>query len=141
MGFDAAHKMAGPGRIEKHVLRDAFRGALPDEILWRQKEQFSDGVGYGWIDALRDLAAERVSDAEFAGAAERWPVNTPPTKEGYLYRSIFEEWFPGTAAAATVPHGMSIACSTPTAIRWDKLFAEQADPSGRAVRGVHRDAY
>ena len=141
MGFDAAHKMTAEGRIEKYVLRDAFRGYLPDEILWRQKEQFSDGVGYGWIDSLRALAESRVSDAEFEGRGERFPIATPLTKEGFFYRTIFEDLFPGDAAARTLPEGPSIACSTPTAVRWDAAFAAAADPSGRAVGGVHQDAY
>ncbi|NOZ01829.1 MAG: asparagine synthase B [Deltaproteobacteria bacterium] len=141
MGFDAAHKMAGEGRIEKHVLRDAFRGALPDGILWRQKEQFSDGVGYSWIDSLKAMADGEVSDAQMKQSAFRFPFHTPATKEAYLYRSIFESLFPGDQAAACVPHGMSIACSTPAAIRWDETFLNHADPSGRAVKGVHKDAY
>jgi asparagine synthase (glutamine-hydrolysing) len=141
MSFDAAHKMTGEGRIEKHVLRDAFRGYLPDEILWRQKEQFSDGVGYGWIDSLRTLAESRVGDADFAARESRFPIATPMTREGYFYRQIFEEHFPGDAAARTLPVGPSIACSTPTAIRWDTTFAGSADPSGRAVGGIHQDAY
>jgi len=141
MGFDAAHKMAGDSRIEKHILRDAFRGSLPDDILWRQKEQFSDGVGYGWIDSLRELAESRVSNSEFAARADRFPIATPLAKEGYFYRTIFEELFPGDAAAGTLPQGPSIACSTPTALRWDAAFAASADPSGRAVGGVHHDAY
>ncbi len=141
MSFDAADKMTGPGRMEKHVLRTAFTGALPDEILWRQKEQFSDGVGYGWIDALRERAAEEVSDHQLAQAAFRFPINPPPTKEAYLYRAIFESHFPSPAAAETVPGGPSIACSTPAAIEWDAAFAAAADPSGRAVRGVHRQSW
>jgi len=141
MGFDAADKMCSGGRMEKHVLRQAFEGVLPDEILWRQKEQFSDGVGYSWIDSLRDLAGREVTDAQLARAEYRFPVNTPASKEAYFYRSMFEGHFPGEAAASCVPSGMSIACSTEAAIRWDKAFEGHADPSGRAVRGVHRDAY
>lgn len=139
MAVDPAKKMCGGGKIEKHILRAAFDGELPDEILWRQKEQFSDGVGYGWIDALRDTAAKRVSDAQFAEAAFRFPHNTPATKEAYWYRSMFEEIFPGEEAAKLVPGGPSIACSTPTAIRWDASFANNADPSGRAVADIHDD--
>jgi asparagine synthase (glutamine-hydrolysing) len=141
MGFDAQHKMISAGRMEKFVLRDAFRGYLPDEILWRQKEQFSDGVGYSWIDTLKQMAEQEVTDDQLAKAEFRFPNNTPATKEAYFYRSIFESHFPGPAAAACVPHGMSIACSTPTAIRWDKAFQDNADPSGRAVLGVHHNAY
>ncbi len=145
MGFDAEHKMAGMRpdggrRIEKAVLREAFQGALPDAILWRQKEQFSDGVGYGWIDGLKTYAEQAVSDREFAAAATRYPFNTPATKEAYLYRRIFEQHFPGEACAATVPGGKSIACSSPAALAWDPAFAGLADPSGRAVRDVHQQA-
>ncbi len=147
MGFDAAHKMArtsdGRPRIEKHVLREAFDGEalLPREILWRQKEQFSDGVGYSWIDSLRAFAESRIGDDDFARAHHRFPQNTPATKEAYLYREMFERHFPGTAAVDVIPEGPSIACSTPTAIAWDASFRDHADPSGRAVRGVHVDAY
>lgn len=137
MGMDAARKMAGPGRIEKQVLREAFEGVLPREILWRQKEQFSDGVGYGWIDGLKAHADVSVSAADLARAPARFPLNPPDTREAYLYRRIFESFFPGAACAATVPGGKSIACSSPAAIAWDPAFAAMADPSGRAVRGVH----
>jgi asparagine synthase (glutamine-hydrolysing) len=141
MGFDAAHKMCGDGRIEKHLLRSAFQGYLPDDILWRQKEQLSDGVGYSWIDTLKSTAEKEISDEQLERAAYRFPKNPPPTKEAYWYRAIFESHFPGDSAAACVPHGMSIACSTPTAIRWHETFQNRADPSGRAVAGVHREAY
>ncbi|MFC7451164.1 asparagine synthase B [Rhodococcus daqingensis] len=140
MGMDAKHKMAGGGRIEKAVIREAFDGALPEQILWRQKEQFSDGVGYGWIDGLKDHAEAVVTDAELASAAVDFPHNTPETKEAYLYRRIFDQHFPGQACAATVPGGKSIACSTPAALEWDPEFAAMADPSGRAVQGVHEQA-
>ncbi|ULU23477.1 asparagine synthase B [Dyella terrae] len=140
MGMDARHKMAGQGRIEKAVLREAFQGALPDDILWRQKEQFSDGVGYGWIDGLKAHAEQAVSDREFAAATTRFPHNPPATKEAYLYRRIFERFYPGPACAETVPGGKSIACSSPAALAWDPAFAAAADPSGRAVRGVHQQA-
>jgi asparagine synthase (glutamine-hydrolysing) len=140
MRMDAAHKMVSPGRIEKAVLREAFAGALPPEILWRQKEQFSDGVGYGWIDGLKAHAEGFVSDAMFAQAALRFPVNPPQTKEAYWYRELFEREFPGEACARSVPGGKSIACSSPAAIAWDPAFAAAADPSGRAVRGVHEAA-
>lgn len=141
MSLDPAAKMPGEGGIEKRVLREAFEGALPERILWRQKEQFSDGVGYGWIDALKAYAERVVSDAEFARAAERFPVHTPDTKEGYVYRALFDEYFPGDACARTVPSGKSVACSTPEALAWDEAFATSADPSGRAVAGVHAHAY
>jgi asparagine synthase (glutamine-hydrolysing) len=140
MSFDAEAKMVARKGIEKGILREAFEGMLPAEILWRQKEQFSDGVGYGWIDGLKDHAAKQVSDREFAAAAARFPHNTPATKEAYFYRTLFEKHFPGEACAATVPGGKSIACSSPAALAWDPAFASAADPSGRAVRGVHREA-
>jgi asparagine synthase (glutamine-hydrolysing) len=145
MGMDATHKMVdkngGQQRaIEKGVLREAFIGALPDSILWRQKEQFSDGVGYGWIDGLKAHAEQAVSDREFSAAAARYPFNTPATKEAYFYRRIFEQHFPGEACAATVPGGKSIACSSPAALAWDPAFADAADPSGRSVHGVHQQA-
>lgn len=141
MAIDPKHKMvdatAPRGAIEKTVLRQAFEGYLPDALLWRQKEQFSDGVGYGWIDSLKDHAEHAVSERQFARAATRFPVNTPVSREAYLYRALFERHFPGEAAARTVPGGPSIACSTPAAIEWDAAFAAAADPSGRAVAGVH----
>ena len=133
-----AAKRPGNGRIEKAILREAGRGLLPEPILWRQKEQFSDGVGYGWIDALKAYAEAGVSDAQMTMAARRYPVNTPAGKEAYLYRSLFERHFPGEAAARLVPGGPSIACSTPTAFRWSQAFAGMNDPSGRAVAAVHR---
>jgi asparagine synthase (glutamine-hydrolysing) len=155
MSIDAAHRMPAPApehspgyatdpatgrpvRIEKALLRRAFEGVLPPDILWRQKEQFSDGVGYGWIDGLKAHAARVVPAETLERAAERFPVNPPTTAEAWLYRSIFETAFPGDAAARTVPGGPSIACSTPAALAWDAAFAAQADPSGRAVTGVHR---
>lgn len=125
------------GRIEKHILREAGRGLLPDSILWRQKEQFSDGVGYNWIDSLKTFAEAQVSDAQMAIAAQRFPVNPPASKEAYFYRTLFEKHFPGENAARLVPGGPSIACSTPTAYRWSQEFAGNADPSGRAIRRVH----
>ncbi|MET0934975.1 MAG: asparagine synthase B [Luteibacter sp.] len=140
MGFDAEAKMVARKGIEKGILREAFEGTLPAEILWRQKEQFSDGVGYGWIDGLKAHAEAMVSDREFAAAASRFPHNTPATKEAFFYRTVFEKHFPGEACAATVPGGKSIACSSPAALEWDPAFAAAADPSGRAVRGVHQEA-
>lgn len=137
MGMDATAKMVGSNRMEKAVLREAFIGYLPDSILWRQKEQFSDGVGYGWIDGLRAYTASQVSDKDFARAAARYEINPPPTKEAYFYRRLFEQYFPDSACATTVPGGKSIACSTPTAIAWDEAFAKSADPSGRAITDVH----
>lgn len=140
MRIPARHKMVAPGRIEKQILREAFRGALPDEILWRQKEQFSDGVGYSWIDSLKAHAASRVTDRELEQAGERFPIGTPVTKEGFLYRAIFDELFPLGSAAACVASGPSVACSSPAALEWDPSFKTNADPSGRAVKGVHKDA-
>ena len=145
MRMDARYKMidkrsAGHERMEKGILRAAFEGYLPDSILWRQKEQFSDGVGYGWIDGLKDHADAQVSDRELAAAGKRFPVNPPLTKEAYYYRSLFEQFFPTPAAAETVPGGKSIACSSPAAIAWDASFAASADPSGRAIAGVHNAA-
>ncbi|HBN54604.1 MAG TPA: asparagine synthase B [Stenotrophomonas sp.] len=142
MRMDASHKMVdkASGRIEKAVLREAFEGYLPKEILWRQKEQFSDGVGYGWIDGLKAHAEAQVSDRELAAADKRFPYNPPQTKEAYYYRSLFEQFYPTPAAAETVPGGKSIACSSPAAIAWDASFATMADPSGRAVAGVHEQA-
>jgi asparagine synthase (glutamine-hydrolysing) len=122
------------------VLREAFEGYLPKEILWRQKEQFSDGVGYGWIDGLKAHAEAQVSDADLAAAEQRFPINPPQTKEAYFYRRLFEQQFPGEGCARTVPGGKSIACSSPAAIAWDAAFANAADPSGRAVAGVHQAA-
>lgn len=141
MRTDAAAKMSGNGRIEKHILREAFQGLLPDEVLWRQKEQFSDGVGYGWIDSLKDEAERRVSDEEMSRAAIRFPINPPATKEGYWYRSMFEHHYPGSACAATVPGGKSVACSTEKALEWSEALQNVVDPSGRAVGGIHQDAY
>jgi asparagine synthase (glutamine-hydrolysing) len=145
MSIDPSEKMISKGKIEKHILRDAFDYPedpyLPNEILWRQKEQFSDGVGYGWIDALRDNADKEVSDIMFANASNRFPENTPLSKEAYFYRSIFEEFFPQPSAIRTVPGGPSIACSTARAINWDESFKNRADCSGRSVKGVHSSAY
>lgn len=134
-------KMCRDGRIEKQILREAFAHYLPEEVTWRQKEQFSDGVGYLWIDSLKAKADETVTDEMMETAALRFPVNTPDTKEAYFYRDMFEDHFPLRAAAECVPFGKSVACSSPVAVEWDRKFAESADPSGRAVRGVHRDAY
>ena len=140
MAFDPGEKMIRGGRMEKHVLRQACSDLLPDEILWRQKEQFSDGVGYAWIDSLKALAAERVSDRDFAAARERFALATPATKEEYVYREMFASHFPGAAPVACVGTGPSIACSTAAALEWDEAFRGRADPSGRAVSGVHRGA-
>ena len=129
------------GKIEKYLLRKAFEDLLPHEIAWRQKEQFSDGVGYSWIDSLKDAADKEVTDEMMANAHFRFPLNTPQNKEEYRYRTIFEEHFPSEAAALTVPSVPSVACSTPIALEWDEAFKRMNDPSGRAVREVHEDAY
>lgn len=127
-------------KIEKYVLRKAFEDMLPDEIAWRQKEQFSDGVGYSWIDSLKEAAEKEVSDEMMANAKFRFPLNTPQNKEEYRYRTIFEEHFPSETAAATVPSVPSVACSTPIALEWDEAFKKMNDPSGRAVN-IHETAY
>jgi asparagine synthase (glutamine-hydrolysing) len=137
MRFNPAEKMAGNGRIEKWALRKAFESYLPESIAWRQKEQFSDGVGYGWIDTLKKIASEQVSDEMMTNAKFRFPINTPMNKEEYVYRSIFTEHFPSDAAASCVPSVPSIACSTGEALAWDASFRNNADPSGRAVMSVH----
>ena len=134
MSFDPKDKMCIDGKMEKYVLRKAFEGYIPDSVLWRQKEQFSDGVGYSWIDSLKEIAAAKVSDEMMTAAASKFPIQPPDTKEGYLYREIFEDFFPSESAALTVESGPSIACSSPTAYRWSKQFEGMADPSGRAVK-------
>jgi asparagine synthase (glutamine-hydrolysing) len=141
MRLNPEDKMCINGRMEKHILRKAFEDYLPQEVAWRQKEQFSDGVGYNWIDNLREVAAKEISDTQMENARFRFPINTPLTKEGYYYRSIFQEFFPLDSAARCVPEGPSVACSTPTAIKWDAQFAKMIDPSGRAVKDVHKDSY
>jgi asparagine synthase (glutamine-hydrolysing) len=141
MRINPADKMASNGKIEKWVLRKAFEDYLPESVAWRQKEQFSDGVGYGWIDTLKSIAASQVSDTQLANACYRFPVNPPSTKEEYLYRSIFAEHFPSESAAICVPSVPSVACSTAEAIAWDPSFKEMIDPSGRAVRSVHNNSY
>jgi asparagine synthase (glutamine-hydrolysing) len=142
MRFNPEEKLSGlKHRMEKWALRKAFENYLPKEIAWRQKEQFSDGVGYGWIDTLRATASAKVSDSDFANAAKRFPLNPPMTKEEYHYRTIFSELFPSDSAAASVPSVPSVACSTPVAIEWDAAFKNMVDPSGRAVKSVHNEAY
>ena len=141
MRLNPQAKMCGNGKMEKHILRQAFDGLLPDEILWRQKEQFSDGVGYSWIDSLKAHAEKEVTDQQMATASFRFPVNTPDSKEAYYYRVIFEEHFPHAGAIACVPGGKSVACSTPEALAWDEKMAQLTDPSGRAVRDVHTQGY
>ena len=141
MRLNPADKMCGNGKMEKHILRECFEHYLPESIAWRQKEQFSDGVGYNWIDTLKEVAEEKVTEQQLATAAYRFPYNTPTTKEGYVYREIFDELFPLPSAAECVPGGPSVACSSAKAIEWDESFKNCADPSGRAVKAVHNDAY
>jgi len=141
MRLNPEDKMIREGRMEKWVVRKAFEDYLPESIAWRQKEQFSDGVGYNWIDTLKEQAAQRVSDEELAAAGERFPTNPPQNKEEYLYRSIFAEHFPSVTAALTVPSVKSVACSTPEALAWDASFQNLNDPSGRAVANVHNESY
>lgn len=141
MNINPQAKMAPGTVIEKKILREAFADMLPPEIAWRQKEQFSDGVGYSWIDSLKALTASKVSDRDMEAVEERFPLNTPKSKEEYYYRSLFEEFFPGRCAALTVPSVPSVACSTAEALAWDPSFRNMNDPSGRAVRGVHQDSY
>lgn len=141
MRLNPEAKMA-PGKvIEKKILREAFEDMLPHEIVWRQKEQFSDGVGYSWIDTLKEVTEKAVTDEQMAHAADRFPVNPPRNKEEYYYRTIFEEHFPSWSAARSVPSIPSVACSTAEALAWDEAFKNMNDPSGRAVKGVHEEAY
>lgn len=142
MSVDPSAKMPRntPSGMEKHLLREAFDGWIPREVLWRQKEQFSDGVGYRWIDSLKAHAEAEVTDGMMRGASERFPVKTPLTKEAYLYRQLFEGHFGTATAVNCVPFEASVACSTAAALAWDPSFAGRADPSGRAVAGVHREA-
>ena len=141
MRLNPQGKMCGNGKIEKHILRKAFEDYLPASVAWRQKEQFSDGVGYNWIDTLREVADKKVSNRQMEHAAERFPINPPMSKEEYWYRTMFEEHFPSASAAHTVPSVPSVACSTATALEWDASFKNRVDPSGRAVKAVHSEAY
>lgn len=141
MRLNPEEKMAKNGRMEKYILRKAFEGLLPDSILWRQKEQFSDGVGYGWINSLKELTANAVSEEQMTQAKFRFPINTPRSKEEYYYRNIFSEHFPSDTAAACVPSVPSVACSSAEALAWDASFQTMNDPSGRAVKGVHKEGY
>ena len=141
MSINPQDKMITEGKMEKQVLREAFSDLLPEEIAWRQKEQFSDGVGYSWIDGIRDHAKAEISAQQLAQASKRFPYNTPTTAEGYFFRRIFESHYPLASAAECVPGGPSVACSTPEAILWDQSFKDMDDPSGRAVQSVHQQAY
>ena len=141
MALNPEHKMCPGSVMEKKVVREAFADMLPESVAWRQKEQFSDGVGYSWIDTLKEITSKAVTDEQMAHAAERFPINTPLCKEEYYYRSIFEEHFPSESAAKAVPHEASVACSTAKALEWDEAWKTMNDPSGRAVAGVHEQAY
>lgn len=141
MRLNPKDKMAGNGKIEKYVVRKAFEDYLPQEVAWRQKEQFSDGVGYSWIDTLKDVVDQEVSDDQMENAHFRFPIQTPQTKEEYYYRSIFENHFPSDAAALSVPQEPSVACSTQIALEWDEAFKAMNEPSGRAIASVHEQAY
>ena len=141
MRINPKDKMITPDRMEKWVLRKAFEQYLPESVAWRQKEQFSDGVGYNWIDSLKEVVEKAVSDTDMEVVQHRFPTQPPRTKEEYYYRSIFEEHFPSDTAALTVPSVPSVACSTPTALAWDASFQNMNEPSGRAIGAVHNDAY
>ena len=141
MNINPTDKMINEKRMEKWVLRKAFETYLPKKVAWRQKEQFSDGVGYSWIDSLKELVENEVSDNDFKNANKKFSIQTPMSKEEYYYRSIFEEHFPSKTAAQTVPSVPSVACSSPVALKWDKSFQELNDPSGRAVQNIHKDSY
>ena len=141
MRTNPAAKMCPGSTMEKRIVREAFADMLPEEVAWRQKEQFSDGVGYSWIDTLKQITSEAVTDEQMAHAAERFPVNPPLNKEEYYYRSIFAEHFPSDSAARSVNQEASVACSTAIALEWDAAFKNMNDPSGRAVKGVHEQAY
>ena len=141
MRLNPEAKMCPGKTIEKKIVREAFADLLPESVAWRQKEQFSDGVGYSWIDTLKEFTAKEVSDEQMVHAAERFPVNPPRNKEEYYYRSIFEEHFPSESAAKSVPSVPSVACSTAEALAWDKAFQHINEPSGRAVTDVHEEGY
>ena len=141
MRINPEEKMAKNGRMEKWVIRKAFEDYLPESVVWRQKEQFSDGVGYNWIDSLKAMVSEKVTDEMMNTCKFRFPINTPMSKEEYFYRSIFTEHFPSDSAASCVPSVPSIACSTPIALEWDASFKNNADPSGRSVGSVHLEGY
>ncbi|MGV8945792.1 MAG: asparagine synthase B [Lutibacter sp.] len=141
MRINPQDKMINGERMEKWVVRKAFESYLPASVAWRQKEQFSDGVGYSWIDTLKKVVAEEVTDEQLANAKYRFPLQTPTNKEEFYYRSIFYEHFPSDAAALCVPQEASVACSTKIALEWDASFKNMNDPSGRAVANVHSDAY
>ena len=141
MRINPEDKMINGERMEKWVLRKAFESYLPESVAWRQKEQFSDGVGYSWIDTLKEVVEKAVTDEMMRSAEHRFPIQTPRAKEEYYYRSIFEEHYPSNTASLTVPSVPSIACSTPTALAWDASFKNVNEPSGRAISTVHEDSY
>ncbi len=141
MRLNPQDKMCGKGKMEKHILREAFEDYLPKSVAWRQKEQFSDGVGYSWIDTLKETVNDLVTDEMMESAKFKFKINPPQSKEEYYYRSIFSDHFPSDAAASCVPSVKSVACSTPIALEWDAAFKNMNDPSGRAVAGVHDDGY
>lgn len=141
MRLNPTAKMCPGEIIEKKILREAFSKMLPHEIVWRQKEQFSDGVGYNWIDTLKKIATEAVSDNDMLHATKRFPINPPQNKEEYYYRSIFEEHFPSECAARSVPSVPSVACSTAEALVWDTSFKNRNDPSGRSITGIHKASH
>lgn len=141
MRINPVAKMCTGKTIEKKIIREAFQDMLPESVAWRQKEQFSDGVGYNWIDTLKAITDQAVSDEQMSQAAQRFPINTPRNKEEYYYRSIFEEYFPSESAARSVPSVPSVACSTAEALAWDEAFKGMNEPSGRAVTGIHEEAY
>jgi asparagine synthase (glutamine-hydrolysing) len=141
MEINPEDKMIKNGRIEKWVLREAFKDYLPETVLWRQKEQFSDGVGYSWIDSLKELVSKEVSDSDFKNASKIFPINPPQNKEEFYYRSIFKDHFPSDAAAKSVPSVPSVACSSPQALEWDEAFKNMNDPSGRSISNIHNESY
>ena len=141
MRLNPKDKMCGEGKIEKWILRKAFEDYLPEEVTWRQKEQFSDGVGYSWIDTLKEKVDQEVKAEQLENAKYKFPINTPQTKEEYYYRTIFSELFPSDAAAKTVPSVPSVACSSEVAIEWDEAFKNMNEPSGRAIKNVHNESY
>lgn len=141
MRINPVAKMCTGKTIEKKIIREAFQDMLPESVAWRQKEQFSDGVGYNWIDTLKAITDQAVSDEQMSQAAQRFPINTPRNKEEYYYRSIFEEYFLSESAAYSVPSVPSVACSTAEALAWDEAFKGMNEPSGRAVTGIHEEAY
>ena len=141
MNLDPKLKMINSDKIEKYILRESFEGYLPDDILWRQKEQFSDGVGYSWIDSLKEYADKSISEKDYRNRNKIFPVNTPKSKEEFLFRRIFEKYFPGDDCALCVPSSKSVACSTEEALKWDKSFLDMNDPSGRSIKKIHKDSY